>query len=357
MNEKILYNQFKNNFHKLIPKKDLKIAFESRKSAQNHWQPDFLAIVSSRNLEFKIVGELISRMSYSMLKDKISHLKHFISQEKDLIPVIVSSYLSPDRINLCKDSGMFFIDLSGNVYLEFGDLYIERIGFPNKFPEERMERYPFSDKASLMIREIISDREKAWGVREIADSVGLNPGYVSRISKELLRRKYLVHINNKLKLVDPVKILDDWVRYYNYKKNEIYKYFCLAKNPEDIINEFRKVNFNKEVEYALSFHAGANLISQYAVYNEVHLYVKNFSDIEIMADKLKLKKVEEGSNIAFLIPYYKNSVFYNKQKIKKLWVVSDLQLYIDLYNFPVRGKEQAEHILQRINISSEEKLS
>jgi len=350
MDEKI-YKEFKNNFHKLILKQDLKIVFESRKSVQDHWQPDFIAIISSGNWKFKIVGEIVSRLSYSMLKDKISQLKHFVAQEKNLIPVIVASYLSPDRIKLCRDSGIYFIDLSGNVYLEYGDLYIERIGFSNKFPEERMERYPFSDKASLIIREIILERGKAWGVREIAESVGLNPGYVSRMSNELVRRNYLVRISNKLKLDDPVKILDDWVRHYNYKKNRMYKYFCLAKSPDEIINKFRKVNFDEEVEYALSFHAGANLISQYAVYNEVHLYVKSYSDIDMIAEKLKLQKVEEGSNVIFLIPYYKNSVFYSKQKIKNLWVVSDLQLYIDLYNFPVRGKEQAEHILERMNIS------
>jgi hypothetical protein len=354
MNEKI-FKKLKDDFHKLIPKHDLKIAFESRMLVQDHWQPDFQAIISSDNWKFKIAGEIVSRMSYSMLKDEISHLKHFVAQDKKLVPVIVASYLSPDRIKLCRDSGVFFIDLSGNVYLEYCDLYIERIGFPNKFPEERMERYPFSDKASLIIREIISERGKAWGVREIAESVGLNPGYVSRMSKELVRRNYLVRINNKLNLNDPVKILDDWVHHYNYKKNEMYKYFCLAKNPDEIIYEFRKINFNDEVEYAFSFHAGANLISKYVVYNNVYLYVKSHSDIEIMAEKLQLKIVEEGSNIIFLIPYYKNSVFYNKQKIENLWVVSDLQLYIDLYNFPVRGKEQAEHILKRMNISSEEK--
>jgi len=42
--------------------------------------------------------------------------------------------------------------------------------------------------------------------------------------------------------------------------------------------------------------------------------------------------------------YYKHSVFYKKQKVKESWVVSDIQLYLDLYNYPIRGLEQAEHI-------------
>ncbi len=64
-------------------------------------------------------------------------------------------------------------------------------------------------------------------------------------------------------------------------------------------------------------------------------------------DNLKLKDSEKGANFIFLLPYYKNSVFYGMQRIKNLRVVSDLQLYLDLYNYPVRGLEQAEHLYEK----------
>ncbi|GAH29581.1 unnamed protein product, partial [marine sediment metagenome] len=83
-------------------------------------------------------------------------------------------------------------DLSGNVFLEYEDLYIERIGFPNRFPEERRGRGPFSDKASLILRAIFPNKEKLWGVRELAQSVNLNPGFVSRMARELEKRNYVV---------------------------------------------------------------------------------------------------------------------------------------------------------------------
>jgi len=44
--------------------------------------------------------------------------------------------------------------------------------------------------------------------------------------------------------------------------------------------------------------------------------------------------------LILLFPYYKHSVFYDKQKIKNLWVVSNIQLYLDLYKYPLRGIEQ-----------------
>jgi hypothetical protein len=60
-----------------------------------------------------------------------------------------------------------------------------------------------------------------------------------------------------------------------------------------------------------------------------------------------LREAGEGANLIFLLPYYKHSVFYGKQRIRKLWVVSDLQLYLDLHNYPIRGMEQAEHLYEK----------
>jgi hypothetical protein len=62
---------------------------------------------------------------------------------------------------------------------------------------------------------------------------------------------------------------------------------------------------------------------------------------------LELEDVQQGENVVLMLPYYKNSVFYGRQKAKDLWVVSDIQLYLDLHNYPIRGLEQAEHLFEK----------
>jgi len=52
---------------------------------------------------------------------------------------------------------------------------------------------------------------------------------------------------------------------------------------------------------------------------------------------------KQGANLILLLPYYKNSVFYSRRKVEGIWV-SDIQLYLDLYHYPLRGLEQAEHL-------------
>jgi hypothetical protein len=61
-----------------------------------------------------------------------------------------------------------------------------------------------------------------------------------------------------------------------------------------------------------------------------------------------MRPAEKGANVVLLRPYYKESVFFGARRIKGIEVVSDVQLYLDLKNFPVRGEEQAENLLRRV---------
>ena len=77
----------------------------------------------------------------------------------------------------------------------------------------------------------------------------------------------------------------------------------------------------------------------------IYMNLKDWKkDILDFRQKLDLKELVRGGNIHLIRPFYKNSIFFNTQKIKGYTVVSNLQLYLDLYNFQPRGREQAEHL-------------
>jgi len=342
-----ILDYLQNHIGDLIPLQGLSIHFEAPRSEEKAWRPDFMAHVSYKELQFKLVGGIIAQQSSSVFKAKLALVKSHAGKDEGLIPIVVGKYLSPDRRKQCQEGGVYFLDLSGNVFLEYGGLYIERIGFPNRFPEKRRGRGPFSDKASLILRAAFSDVKKVWGVRELAQSIGLDPGFVSRMAKELEKRNYVSRIDSKLKLRDPKSLLEDWVREYDYKRNQEVRFFCLAKGPEEIIDKLVAARILDDIPYALGLHAGANLVTPYAVYNEVHIYIQNKGSINRLVEKLKLRETGEGANLIFLLPCYKHSIFYDKQRIRNMWVVSDLQLYLDLYNFPIRGLEQAEHLYEK----------
>ena len=345
-NESKIIDRLKKEHKKLIPVSGLKIKFEKSRPVSKAFDSDFQALVIYKGLRFSIIGEVISHNIAAIFKDKLSRIKAY-PPKKGFVPIIIAPYLSPEKRDKCKSAGINFVDLSGNVFLNYENLYIEREGFSNRFPEERKGRGPFSDKASLILRLLLSQKSRLWGIREIAGSVNLNPGFVSRMARELEKRNYVARVNSKIRLRNAESVFEDWVRDYNYRKNKEIKYFCLVKSPEEIIAKLHGLKIPANIKYALSLHAGANLISPFAVYNSVHVYVQNQKVADYFIENLKLKAVEQGANLEFLSPYYRHSVFWDMQKAKDLWVVSDIQLYLDLYNYPIRGIEQAEHLYEK----------
>ncbi len=342
-----IFEYLKNNPEDLIPVKGLKLQVELPPSSEQLWQPDFFVHASFKQWQFTLAGEVLTQKSSAVFQDQLSQLQSYTSQHQGLVPLIVAHYFSPERRRQCQNAGVYFLDMSGNIFLVHEGLYIERTGFSNRFPEQRRGRGPFADKASLILRVMLSNKDKLWGVRELAQSVNLNPGFVSRMARELEKQHYVVRSNAKLTLRDSARILEDWVREYDYTKNQAYPYFCLVQSPAEIIDKIRNVEIAESLQYAFGLQAGANLVAPYALYNEVHIYVPKRESFDFFVESLKLKEAEQGANVIFLLPYYKHSAFYHKQKIKDLWIVSDLQLYLDLYNYPIRGMEQAEHLYEK----------
>ena len=343
MHEKEIVNELKKSLKTLIPIPGLRIIIESSPARQG----DIVAKFDYQGLCFNILVEVMAANSLPVFQNKINKLKSPAAADEFAVPVLAAPYLSPERQALCRDSGIFFVDLSGNIYIAYRSFYIERVGFPNKYPEKRQRRSPFSDKASLILRELLKNRNRQWGIRELAQKIALDPGYASRMAKSLEESGYVARSNRKLSIRSPKEILDDWVRVYDLKKNELIPFFIQASSVESIVQRLREIKLPRKMKYALSVQAGASLVAPYAVYKEVHVYVENRQGIEHFIKELDLRCAAQGANLVLMLSYYKHSVFYDFREINGLRVVSDIQLYLDLYGYPVRGREQAAYLFDK----------
>jgi len=96
--------------------------------------------------------------------------------------------------------------------------------------------------------------------------------------------------------------------------------------------------------YAFTIHAGASLIAPFVRFNDVHFYIA--SDPEPWVHELDLHTVEFGGNVHLLRPY-DEGVFYRLRFPQGMAVVGNIQLYLDLYRYPARGREQAEFLREK----------
>jgi hypothetical protein len=103
-NESKIIDQLKKEYKKLLPVPGLKIKFEKKPSSNQDIQVDFQALVIFGNLRFRIMGEVVSQNIAAIFKDKLSRLKTYAS-EKDMVPIILTRYLSPGKREECKNAG------------------------------------------------------------------------------------------------------------------------------------------------------------------------------------------------------------------------------------------------------------
>lgn len=202
----------------------------------------------------------------------------------------------------------------------------------------------FADKATFILRKMLSNPQKKWVTRDFTGDDGVSLGMAQGALETMAQKGYLERVkrgrDSYALLTNKDELISDWVAEYSFDQNEVETYYSPDKN---ILSKIK--NYLTGKPYALTLHSGANLITSYVVTDQVHLYFSaEEKDILEMRQQLDLKELVRGGNIHIARPYYKNSVFYGARTVKGYKVVSDLQLYLDLYNFKPRGREHAEYL-------------
>jgi len=204
----------------------------------------------------------------------------------------------------------------------------------------------FSDKATIISRKMLQGKKRKWVVRDFTGSGGLSLGMAQSVLEAMAKKGYAERVkrgpDSYTILTNIDALIVDWLKEYRFELNTIDSYYSPDK---EILSRVKDVL--KEKQYALTLHTGANLITSFVKTEDAYLYLNlvNYDkDILDLRQKLELKELVRGGNFHIIRPYYKTSVFFNMQKIKGFAVVSNLQLYLDLYNFQPRGREHAEYL-------------
>jgi len=327
----------------LFPSGQVEVAREVRAGDP---RADYEAWVRLGAPSLKLLIEYADVGSEARLKEAVERLRGRQAGYPGELWVFAAPFLSPSRQGLLRERGVPFFDLAGNAWITSDATNIDRRGFSNPFLEQRRSRNPFSDKASLVLRSLIASGPER-GVRSIAGKAGLSPGYVSKVVQELERRGYIARQEDGLALRHGQELLQDWVRVYRKRLVETTSYFVSATSAKAVMDAMERTLHHVRDQYALTLQAGASLIVPYAEFDTVDVYARTVEAAKAMARDLDAREVQRGANLRVSLPYYRVSAFFGRQDVGGLPLVSDLQLYLDLYDYPVRGREQAERLFER----------
>ncbi|HSB43035.1 MAG TPA: type IV toxin-antitoxin system AbiEi family antitoxin [Methylomirabilota bacterium] len=236
-------------------------------------------------------------------------------------PVAVSPYISPQSASLLKRSGLGYLDLSGNCYLSFENILIEKEGKPNLRPSTRPLKSLFAPRATRVVRVFLVDPQHAWRLEELS--------WVER------------NVQQRIQLTRPGELLDAWVESYSYRQNDVQAYFSPERITRGLVAELGRAAHEARRRYAFTLHSGAALVAPNVRFPAIHCYLEG--DPEPVARALGLRPGEGEGNVYFLGPY-DQGVFYAPLAKGGLPVVCLPQLYADLYHYERRGREQAAHL-------------
>lgn len=276
------------------------------------------------------------------IREAVTRLGEIRREIPEAYPVAVSPYISPQSASLLRRSGLGYLDLSGNCYLSFENVLIEKEGKPNLQPSTRPLKSLFAPRATRVVRVLLVDPQHAWRLEELAKAAEVSLGHAHNVVKRLEELSGVERgEQQRIQPTRPGELLDAWVEAYSYRLNGIQTYFSPERVTRRLVGDIARAVHAEGRRYAFTLHSGAALVASNLRFPAIHCYLEG--DPEPVARALGLRPGEGEGNVHLLTPY-DHGVLYAPIAKGGLPVVCLPQLYADLYHYERRGREQAAHL-------------
>jgi hypothetical protein len=352
MTEKEIEKKFKADFRELFPKLKnataIPVAALFKDSSEVGKMLDIVLRLKVGDKPKNLLCEVVSQRYPKQLREKGLQLLEITQRGRKGYPVIIAPYVSGLGKEICKKIGVGFLDLSGNAYLDFDSFYMEIEGKPNRFKYPSEPTGLFNPKAERVLRFYLlkgSEKEKSGNsYRNITKEVGVSLGQLSKVNKKLDEFGLWLEEPVGIKIIDKTKLLDLWRENYRSERSGVLNLYSIMQVSQ-IEKELAELCKTRKIQYALTLFSGANRLAPFTRYNLATSYFSG--DLEELKRELELKEVPSGANLQIRVPY-DEGVYYKAQEIDAVRVASSIQIYLDLYNYAGRGREQAEFLRDRI---------
>lgn len=293
--------------------------------------------------EHTLVVEVCSLGQPRLIRAAVTRLAEIRRELPDAYPVAAAVYIGPQSARILRSNNLGFVDLSGNCYLAFDNVLIEKEGKRNVRPSTRPLRSLFAPRASRVVRVLLTEPGRPWRLEELARAAMVSLGHAHNVVKRLEELAWAERDDHqRLRLTKPADLLEHWAESYSYRDNEIHSYAVPERVTRKFMHEVARAAEAAGRRYAFTIHAGALLVAPHLRVPAIHCYLEG--DPSPVAAALGLRPVTEADATLHLLTPYDAGVFYGVLDKGGLKVVGLAQLYVDLMHYERRGREQAEHL-------------
>lgn len=315
---------------------------ELRDSRVAGQEVDLLVKFNMGGQDHTLVLEVSALGQPRQIREAMTRLSEIRRELPNAYPVATAVYISPQSAAILKRSNLGYLDLSGNCYLAFENVLIEKEGKRNLRPSTRPLKSLFAPRATRAARVLLAEWQRVWRLEELARAAQVSLGHAHNVVKRLEDLAWVDRDEHqRIRLGKPADLLEAWCDSYTYRENEVATYFSPERITRRLVAEIARLAEAEGRRYAFTMHAGASLVAAHIRMPAIHCYIEG--DPVPVAAHLGLRPAEGDGNVHLLAPY-DHGVFYGLLEKSGFKVVSLPQLYADLVHYERRGQEQAEHL-------------
>lgn len=277
-----------------------------------------------------------------IVREALTRLRGLRQHPAAAYPVVAAPYISPQSAALIRQNGCGYVDFSGNCFLEFDNVHIEKEGKPNARPASRPLKALFAPRATRIVRALLVESDRTWRLEELGRALSVSLGHVHNVVRRLEDLEWVERgAQGRVRLQRPGELLDAWREAHTYRASAMAAYVSPVAEKSRLLEGLARHARALGQPYAFTLHTGASLIGPQVRVPTVHCYLGG--DPEPIARAMGLQPVD-GEGAVYLMTPYDQGVFYAPLTKGGLQVVCLPQLYVDLYHHERRGREQADKL-------------
>ncbi len=273
------------------------------------------------------------------------------ARDEPVVCMVVAPAISQKGRELLRQEGFGYWDSGGSIYIElpWAVFFIDR---PQPKGAERPIRTIYRGRTTRVLHAMLLDPARHWQVRELAERAEVSAYTVHQVltflEKQLWVEKHGSGPNTLRVLRDPGALLDAWAEAHALEKYTFHRFYLWSQSQAALRRRLIGVLNDLEADYALTLGSGSELIAPYATRTDrLTLLVQDTREVDQVVREMNLAPVETGENIAFLVTHDHSPLMF-RQQVENMFVASNIQLYLDLWAWPKRGKEQARHLRKQM---------
>src|SRR3989441_5644920 len=218
---------------------------------------DLLAKFQLAGQEHTLVVEVSSLGQPRQIRAAVTRLNEIRRELPGAHPVAAAIYIGPQSARILKSNNLGFVDLSGNCYLAFEDVLIEKEGKRNLRPSTRPLKSLFAPRATRVVRALLAEWQRAWRLEEVARASQVSLGHGHNVIKRLEDLAWVERDEQqRIRLSKPADLLEAWCDSYTYLDNQVATYFTPERITRRLIAEIVRLAESEGRRYAVTVHHG-----------------------------------------------------------------------------------------------------